>query len=88
MIERIVRLPLGFRATFRFDERGNQFAVDWKPSVPKSAGSARHARRFMAAYRRARDDFLTDVSSQIGGNIMVYDVGDGGTTNIKAPAIH
>lgn len=84
---RTYRLPHGFRATFTTAGQYG-FAVDWHPAVPRIE-SNRAARRFFAAYTRARADFLKDVATMLGGDVIVADVGDfAGITTIEPGAVH
>jgi hypothetical protein len=70
-------LPHGFRATFEWEPppaRPDVFAMNvrWHPGVPH-IHSARHRRKFLAAYQAARREFLTMIATIIGGNVLVAD---------------
>lgn len=83
--ERTVGLPYGYRVTFRHGQ-GLHIGVEWEPDTP-NIRSARHRRKFNAAYLAARDDFLRDVAIMIRGRIAVSDLA-GNLTVIEPPAAH
>ena len=46
--------------------------VQWSPDVPRFR-SSRHRRRFLEAYQLARQDFMRQVATVIGGKFAVID---------------
>ncbi len=70
-LKRTAALPLGFEATFTWDD--GAMSVSWEPEVPVIQ-SPRHWRRFLRAYQDARRDFLRDVATTLGGNVGVADL--------------
>ncbi len=82
---RTVSLPLGFKATFSWT-RVAGMAVQWEPNAP-SIRSPRHKRKFLAAYRAARRDFMQDVATSIGQVVAVIDAGDAAASGASIEAI-
>ena len=66
------RLPGGYLASFSFDIKTSVVEVEWEPNLPPP--EARRA-GFVRAYRKARNEFLADVSSGIGGPVFVIEAG-------------
>jgi hypothetical protein len=71
MIQQTTKLPDGYTATFSFED--GCLVIEWSPHVPLIR-NARKLRRFMAAYRAARDAFMGQVATVQGGNVLVLDV--------------
>ncbi|MBP1881952.1 hypothetical protein [Sinorhizobium mexicanum] len=65
-------LPFGYRVTFKLD--GNHLECGWEPDFPDAIRQPRARRRFLAAYREARADFLSDVATVAGIRLAVIDV--------------
>lgn len=63
-------LPYGYRVTFEWS--ANAMACEWEPGVP-AIHSHRARRHFLRAYQEARNDFLRDVATMLGGNVLVID---------------
>jgi hypothetical protein len=90
---RTARLPLGFRATFRFSPTAG-IEVAWSPALPTNIESKRAFRRFFRAYAAERDAFLRDVATILRITVAVVDVGSpklpelGGCTTIRPESIH
>jgi hypothetical protein len=70
MIKSTSNLPDGYVATFVFDD--GCLTVEWSPGVPMIRNH-RKLRRLVAAYTAARDSFMQDVATMIGGNVLVLD---------------
>jgi len=65
-LKRTAHLPLGYVAEFRWS--GSRFDVLWEPDLPRIS-SERHRRKFVKAYTAARDEFMTEVATLIGGAV-------------------
>ena len=72
--KRTVRLPHGFRATFTWSHPYS-LGIEWEPDVPLIR-SPRAQRRFFAAYKSARDDFVREVATMTGFTVGMIDTGD------------
>jgi hypothetical protein len=70
-IEHTASLPFGYRATFRWSPASG-LDVQWTPDVPVIR-QTRRRRRFLAAYDAARNAFLAEIATTIGGNVLVLD---------------
>jgi len=46
---------------------------EWEPSMPSISGKGAQE-RFVASYRRARDDFMQDIAQLLGGNVLNLDI--------------
>ncbi|WP_331372877.1 hypothetical protein [Sinorhizobium chiapasense] len=69
---RAFSLPFGFKATFSFD--GNAFHAEWHPDLPfDHIRKPKATRRMLAAYRRARDDFMLDVATMLRIRVTVIE---------------
>jgi hypothetical protein len=66
------RLPFGFRATFVWSAE-RRLRVEWHPASP-SIRSARHRKRFFAAYVTERRTFMETVAATLGGAVGVIDL--------------
>lgn len=63
-------LPFGCTVTFRWS--ANSLSVEWEPTIP-ALRSQRARSQFLRAYQEARNDFLRDVATMLGGNVLVID---------------
>lgn len=64
------RMPLGDGLTVAFNFADGQLAADWQPRMPYG----RKGRKYLPAYRRARDEFVRRVAHRTGLNVMVVDL--------------
>ena len=78
--ERVIKLPCGYTATFRWQDG---MRIEWEPEVPR-IHSERHRRKFFEAYKIARREFMTDVAATIGWGIFIADA-DGSDFELVAP---
>ena len=80
---RAVRLPHGFVVEFTFSGDGLECA--WTPYPPSRNHfhKPKAASRFFSAYVAARDDFITDVATMIGGAVAVVNTEDLACTVLK-----
>lgn len=64
------RMPLGdgFTVSFVFQDRKLEAA--WQPRVPHG----RKGRKYLPAYRLARDEFLRRLAKRTGLNVLVVDL--------------
>jgi hypothetical protein len=64
------RMPLGdgFTVSFTFQDR--KLEADWQPRVPYG----RKGRKYLPAYRLARDEFLRRVAKRTGLSVLVVDL--------------
>ena len=70
-------MPLGYRADFAFSpEMG--LTCGWHLGLPQ-IDSPRDWRKFFVAYTEARDDFLGEVATILGGSVLVADRKGGGS---------
>lgn len=58
----------GFTVSFRFANQ--QFEADWSPRMPMGPAG----RKYLPAYRLARDQFLRRVAKRTGISMMVVDL--------------
>ena len=63
-------LPHGYSAEFRW--RDGHLEIEWSPAFP-IIRKHRAWRKFVAAYKKVRREFYTDVAVIIGGSIMIVD---------------
>jgi hypothetical protein len=71
LVSTVARLPHGYTAYFRL-RTGPVVDVQWSPDVPRFH-SSRHRRKFLEAYQLARQDFMRQVATVIGGKFAVLD---------------
>lgn len=64
------RMPLGDGLTVAFSFTNGHLAADWKPRMPYG----RKGRKYLPAYRRARDEFVRRVAHRTGLNVLVVDL--------------
>ena len=64
------RMPLGdgFTVSFVFHDR--KLEADWQPRIPYG----RKGRKYLPAYRLARDEFLRRLAKRTGLNVLVVDL--------------
>lgn len=64
------RMPLGdgFTVSFVFQDR--KLEAEWQPRVPYG----RKGRKYLPAYRLARDEFLRRLAKRTGLNVLVVDL--------------
>jgi hypothetical protein len=64
------RMPLGdgFSVSFTFKDR--KLDAAWQPRLPYG----RKGRKYLPAYRLARDEFLRRVAKRTGLNVLVVDL--------------
>jgi len=64
------RMPLGdgFTVSFVFQDR--KLEADWQPRIP----CGRKGRKYLPAYRLARDEFLRRLAKRTGLNVLVVDL--------------
>jgi hypothetical protein len=82
--ERTMTLPFGYRVTFRWN--GIDMTTAWEPDLP-TIRQGRGRRKFLAAYEAARNEFLTDIATIIGGGVLVMDL-EGNATAIVPDKKH
>ena len=63
-------MPIGNGLTVIFTMKAGKLAVDWKPRMPVG----RKGRKYLPAYRLARDEFLRRVAERTGQVVMVLDL--------------
>lgn len=63
-------MPLGNGVTVTFSMDAGQMEAAFAPDLPKG----RKARRFLAPYRRARDEFLRRVALRTGLTVGVVEI--------------
>jgi hypothetical protein len=68
--ERTMTMPFGYRVTFRWN--GTALSAAWAPDLPVIRREKAH-RKFLAAYVAARNEFLADIATMIGGAVLVLD---------------
>ncbi|SOB88302.1 hypothetical protein SAMN06297144_3453 [Sphingomonas guangdongensis] len=57
--------PIGAGFTVAFRYAGGEIEADWKPQMPDALRG-----QMLRRYRRARQAFLSNVSSEIGGTVL------------------
>lgn len=79
---RAIALPFGLTAHFSFV--GGHFECAWAPDHPaRLIRKPKAKRRFIAAYTEARNDFIRDLATLLGGKVGVIDTDDWGLTTIE-----
>ena len=63
-------MPLGDGFTVTFRMEGRSVNVDWQPRVP----CGRKGRKYLPAYRRAREEFVRRVAARTGLSVLVIDL--------------
>jgi hypothetical protein len=75
-LTRSFTLPFGLRATFSFSPTGG-LRTDWEPDTPqKTIRSDRAWNKFYKAYVKARDEFMAEVATLIGGPVLTVTMPD------------
>ncbi len=64
------RMPIGDGYSVTFSFASGRLEADWQPKVPYG----RKGRKYLPAYRRARDEFIRRMVRRTGLNIMVVDL--------------
>lgn len=64
------RMPIGNGFSVSFSFCGGKLEADWHPRVPYG----RKGRKYLPAYRQARDEFIRRMARRTGLNIMVVDL--------------
>jgi hypothetical protein len=68
--QRSFKLPFGYSAVFEYGPEGTSCVI---LPCPADIRSSRARRRYIAAYRAVRRDFLTDIATLLNGPIIVAD---------------
>jgi hypothetical protein len=68
--ERTMTLPFGYRVTFHWN--GTALSAAWTPDLPVIRRERAH-RKFVAAYVAARNEFIADIATMVGGAVLVMD---------------
>lgn len=64
------RMPLGDGFTVSFVFRDRKLEAEWQPRLPYG----RKGRKYLPAYRLARDEFLRRLAKRTGLNVLVVDL--------------
>ena len=64
------RMPVGGGFTVAFSLMPGRLEVEWEPRAPVG----RKGRKYLPAYRLARDEFLRRVALKIGANVGVIEL--------------
>ncbi len=64
------RMPLGDGFTVSFVFQDKKLEAEWQPRVPYG----RKGRKYLPAYRQARDEFLRRLAKRTGLNVLVVDL--------------
>lgn len=64
------RMPLGDGFTVSFVFQNRKLEADWQPRLP----IGRKGRKYLPAYRLARDEFVRRIAKRTGLNVLVVDL--------------
>lgn len=64
------RMPLGDGFTVSFVFQNRKLEADWQPRLPYG----RKGRKYLPAYRLARDEFVRGIAKRTGLNVLVVDL--------------
>lgn len=64
------RMPLGDGFTVSFVFQNRKLEADWQPRLPYG----RKGRKYLTAYRLARDEFVRRIAKRTGLNVLVVDL--------------
>lgn len=64
------RTPLGDGFTVSFVFQGRKLEAEWQPRVPYG----RKGRKYLPAYRLARNEFVRRIAQHTGLNVLVVDL--------------
>ncbi|WP_267394976.1 MULTISPECIES: hypothetical protein [unclassified Sphingomonas] len=64
------RMPLGDGFTVSFTFRDQKLEADWQPRLPYG----RKGRKYLPAYKRARDEFIARLARRTGLTVLVVDL--------------
>jgi hypothetical protein len=64
------RMPLGDGFTVSFVFQNRKLEADWQPRLPHG----RKGRKYLPAYRLARNEFVRRIAKRTGLNVLVVDL--------------